>query len=191
MSQYIGEKEHLDVLMREWEAIRTALLYFGNRRFAQFTVFLAVTTALFKGFLDSEGSLKEISRAIFQDQLPLLIAITGIALTVIFLAMECLSVYRRDIFALRAKRIEKDFDYLYLMHVRPNSTIMLEAWGIYAVHIIILMWWLWLLVRIRINSFEEASYVWLAICVISVSIFVLLLWAYFRPKDTCLWPPKK
>jgi hypothetical protein len=162
-------------LMKEWEAIRTALLYFGNRRFAQFTVFLAVTTVLFKGFMDCEKCT--------QYRLP--IAITGVALTILFLAMECLSVYRRDMFALRAKQIEKTVKSLRLMsEFRRDFTIKLEAWGIYAVHMIILALWMGLLanknsipwLRAQISEKRVAIEVW----AIMLVILVCVVWCHSR-----------
>jgi len=122
----------LKTLLTEWKAIREALLYFGNRRFAQFTVFMVASGFSFKNFLELDNKL------FFQS----IIVCLGLALTILFWQMEVLSVCRRDRFAGRAKDIEDQMDTIKLMRDRVREeTINKEAKATYIVYGLVLTAW--------------------------------------------------
>ncbi len=73
--------DQTEILVTEWPDIRDSLRAFGNKRFAQLTVFMAATGFMFDGFL------KQTERA------PrLALTIVGIVLGVLFLVMEISAV---------------------------------------------------------------------------------------------------
>ena len=130
------EKEEREILLTEWKAIREALLYFGNRRFAQFTVFMAISGFLFKFFHDWNATWYR-----------LLLAEIGLVLTILFWKMEYFSVSRRDRFAERAEVIEGKIGTLELMRKsRPKDTLKSEARATYGVYTLILILWLLMLI---------------------------------------------
>ena len=126
------EKEEMEILLTEWKAIREALLFFGRRRFAQFTVFMAANAFLVTMFITSDPK--------WWYQLPIIAV--GFFLTIKFREMERLSVIRRDNFAERAKAAEWRIGTLKLMREsRLTDTIKKEAQATDSVYAIILILW--------------------------------------------------
>ena len=99
-----------EILLTEWKEVREGLRYFGNKRFAQLTVFLAAEGATLNGFLNSaEGA-----------DYGYLLPVTGIFLCFIFFIMEYSSVVYWRTFAARGEAIEKQLPPLELMtNYRP------------------------------------------------------------------------
>jgi hypothetical protein len=118
-----------EVLVEEWKDVRENLRYFGNKRFAQLTVFIAASAFLFDAFLRQNGT-----------PLRLVLAPLGILLTVVFLVMETSSKQYSDRFAARGKEIEMRVQYLELMHRRPEND--LATWSTYAAYALAIVLWL-------------------------------------------------
>jgi hypothetical protein len=93
-----------DILLAEWKEIRESLRYFGNKRFAQLTVFLAAQGATLAAFLNP-GAVHH--RVIFQ--------ITGLVLAGLFLMMEASSVRYRKAVTARGEAVETELTKLELM----------------------------------------------------------------------------
>src|SRR5438067_357639 len=83
-----------DMLFGEWKEVRESLRYFGNKRFAQLTVFLTGSGLLFSAVLGNPAPR--------QRDLCLIGLVTG----VLFLFMEISSIWLYARFARRAKEIE-------------------------------------------------------------------------------------
>ena len=84
-----------DLLIEEWKEIRESLRYFGNKRFAQLTVFIAASGFMLDGFFN---------RPDFRPRLA--ISFVGVVLGALFLLMERSSVRYWKRFAERAVGIE-------------------------------------------------------------------------------------
>ena len=99
------------ILLAEWKEIRESLRYFGNKRFAQLTVFLAAEGATINAFLSPS---EDLSRLVFQS--------AGLLLAVLFFVMELSSVtYWKD-FAARGEEIETTLKLLKLMTKHRQSS---------------------------------------------------------------------
>ena len=100
-----------ELLLAEWKEIRESLRYFGNKRFAQLTVFLAIEGAtLGAAYLKSTSPFEQ---RIFE--------FAGFAVAVLFFTMEYSSVTFWRAFVTRAKAIEKELKTIKLMEVRPEK----------------------------------------------------------------------
>jgi len=101
------DKERVN--LEEWKEIRKTLRYFGNKRFAQLTVYIAANALIFKPFFDSQPPRS--------CGLPAL----AIALGILFAAMERRSNVYVDAFVKRGNEIEeKELRTLWMMRRRPD-----------------------------------------------------------------------
>jgi hypothetical protein len=118
-----------EILVEEWKDIRASLRYFGNKRFAQLTVFLATTGFMFKYVLETQAI-----------KCPVLLAATGAALGIAFFLMERRSVQYWEAFVNRGKEIETEIGDLRIMQTRPErSGIRKLLTGTYATYFIYLL----------------------------------------------------
>ena len=100
------------ILLEEWKDIRETLRYFGNKRFAQLTVFIAASGFMIDAFLKQTSSQ---SRTVFP--------ITGMLLAIAFLVLEVSAVRYWKAFVKRGEEIESKLPTLELMtHNRPSPT---------------------------------------------------------------------
>lgn len=93
-----------EAMLEEWKEIRESLRYFGRKRFAQLTVFIAASGFMF-------------DHALANPQAPttLGVGIAGIVLTVTFYVMERSAVGTWRGFVKRGKIIEEALGHLELM----------------------------------------------------------------------------
>jgi hypothetical protein len=93
-----------EILLEEWKDIRETLRYFGNKRFARLTVFLAAEGAAISAFLNAGSANRG---HVFQ--------VVGLLLAALFFIMELSSVNYWRQFAARAAEIEVKIGHLKLM----------------------------------------------------------------------------
>lgn len=93
-----------EILLEEWKDIRETLRSFGNKRFAQLTVFLAAEGAAISAFLNAGSANRS---HVFQ--------VAGLLLAALFFVMELSSVNYWRQFAARAAEIEVKIGHLKLM----------------------------------------------------------------------------
>lgn len=119
------------VLLEEWKEIRESLRYFGNKRFAQLTVFIAASGFMFENFLRNAHSAGSA-----------FLPVVGVAVGALFVAMELSSVRYWTEFANRGKKIEQDIGYLELMtHYRPKQRIFSATNATYVIYVgVVLLW---------------------------------------------------
>ncbi len=106
----MDEKE---ALLAEWKEIRETLRYFGNKRFAQLTVFIAVTGFLVKACSDINSR-------------EWMFSLLGFIICIVFLIMERRSVEYIDAFVDRGKVIEPILK-IELIRSRPQKN-GLDRW---------------------------------------------------------------
>src|SRR5580704_9471440 len=100
-----------EILLEEWKDIRETLRYFGNKRFAQLTVFLVAEGAAISAFLKPTTTSHH---HVFQ--------IAGLILAVLFYMMERSFVRYWKKFAERGEAIESQLPQLELMtKYRPKE----------------------------------------------------------------------
>ena len=93
-----------EILLEEWKDIRETLRYFGNKRFARLTVFLAAEGAAISAFLNAGSANRS---HVFQ--------VAGLLLAALFFIMELSAVNCWRQFAARAAEIEGKIGHLKLM----------------------------------------------------------------------------
>jgi hypothetical protein len=126
---------HTDILLEEWKDIRETLRYFGNKRFAQLTVFIAVSGFMFDSFLKRPG----LNRS-------WLVPGVGMVFGVLFIVMETSSVRYWRKFAERGKTIEQDIGHLELMsRFRPANRLFTSTNATYMVYLGVVLLWFFLL----------------------------------------------
>jgi hypothetical protein len=113
-----------EILLTEWKEIRESLRYFGNKRFAQMTVFLAANALFFNAVYTGQGTLGRET-----------VGIVGLAVAVLFLVLEYDSWRRWYRFAERGRRIEQQLVHLELIrYYRPASDA--ATWAAYAFYLL-------------------------------------------------------
>jgi hypothetical protein len=123
-----------EALLEEWKDIRETLRYFGNKRFAQLTVFIAATGYLASTFL------QQISLEQLNWQIIITLKFAGIVLGVSFLVMEWRSAQYIELFASRGREIEIELDNVELIHRRPTRKGLAKFFtGTYATYLIYLL----------------------------------------------------
>lgn len=121
--------ESKQILLEEWKEIRESLRYFGNKRFSQLTVFIAVNGFMFDAFFKQP------------NRLPL--QIVGVVIGFLFLVMEYSSVKYWSAFATRGEAIEKEIGHLQLMTKhRPHEKWMSATNATYIIYWGIVLLWL-------------------------------------------------
>jgi hypothetical protein len=125
--------DKVDILIAEWKEIRESLRYFGNKRFAQLTVFIAVSGFMVNAHFNQTGLLLHALR------------IVGIVLSILFFIMERRSVEYIDEFVKRGEEIEKEITIVKLIHCRPKKTginkLLTGTFATYAVYLLVAMFW--------------------------------------------------
>ena len=106
-----------EILLAEWQEIRESLRYFGNKRFAQLTVFIAangfLVNAIYAAFRDGQR---------LKTTPALTAALIGLVVTVLFYVQEKSSVDYFTTFLERGKQLERELELLELMtHHRPRA----------------------------------------------------------------------
>ena len=121
------------ILLEEWKEVRESLRYYGNKRFAQLTVFIAVT-----GFM-VDAFFAKSARAV------ILLPVAGMILSILFLLIERGEVKYWKAFASRGREIEHVLTDLRLMHRRPQwrgvRKLLEPTCPIYGIYIISLILW--------------------------------------------------
>lgn len=128
--------DHEEILLEEWKEIRVTLRYFGNKRFAQLTVFIVASGFMFDTMLNRQESC-------FRTGL----AVTGIVFALLFLMMEISSVRYWKAFVGRSKQIENDLAPLKLMtESRPElkglKKVVTGTFATYALYCIVVGLWI-------------------------------------------------
>ncbi|OKH12310.1 hypothetical protein [[Limnothrix rosea] IAM M-220] len=103
-----------ELLIEEWKDIRESLRYFGNKRFAQLTVFIAANGFLISNFFE------QISKQNTTINNLILIRSIGSFLGLAFLVMEWRSAQYIKLFAQRGKQIEQQLEVIKLIQCRPG-----------------------------------------------------------------------
>ncbi len=119
-------------LLEEWKDIRETLRNFGNKRFAQLTVFIGVSGFMFDAFFK-------------QGETPYRIALglSGVVGSMLFLVMEYSSVLYWSKFAERGKTIEAETGAtLKLMtSYRPPERLFSATKAIYFLYVAVALLW--------------------------------------------------
>lgn len=130
-----------DMLMQEWKDVRETLRYFGTKRFAQMTVFLAASGVMLNEVLHSSHSV--FGRGF--------IMLAGLILGILFLIIEYGSWQYFTRYAERGKEIERDLAHLRLMsHNRP--LLDFATWATFSFYIMVCALWLILLAKLYIDT---------------------------------------
>lgn len=120
------------LLLEEWKEIRETLRYFGNKRFAQLTVFIAASGFMLDAFLGRTDATARIA-----------LSVVGVLFAFLFLVMEISSVRYWNRFADRGKKIEEDAGTLELMtSYRPRERIVSATHATYALYGGVILLWL-------------------------------------------------
>lgn len=119
-------------LLEEWKDIRETLRYFGNKRFAQLTVFITVSGFMFDAFFKQTENSHRIA-----------LAVSGIFGSALFLIMEHSSVLYWGKFAERGKEIETTTGgTLKLMTLyRPSERFISATNATYALYAAVAVLW--------------------------------------------------
>jgi hypothetical protein len=121
-----------EILLEEWKDIRETLRYFGNKRFAQLTVFLVAEGAAISAFLKPTTTSHH---HVFQ--------IAGLILAVLFYMMERSFVRYWKKFAERGEAIESQLPQLELMtKYRPKEGSFGATSATYTVYFLVAVFWL-------------------------------------------------
>jgi len=106
-----------EIRLSEWKEVRETLRYFGNKRFAQLTVFIAAEGVVMSAFFNPANAGHH-----------LVLQVVGLFLAAVFFVMEYSSVTYWDAFAKRGEAIEKDLPLLKLMsEYRPKERALLSG----------------------------------------------------------------
>lgn len=123
--------DNKDILLAEWKEIRETLRYFGNKRFAQLTVFLAAEGATISAFLNPATTR------------PLVFQSAGLLLSGLFCMMEYSSVRYWKAYAERGSAIEAGLPPLEMMSKsRPRERWYGGTTATYFLYIVTAMFWL-------------------------------------------------
>jgi len=126
--------EKNQILLEEWKEIRETLRYFGNKRFAQLTVFIAATGFMINAFLKQTEPLSLT-----------VLRIMGLILSILFLIMEMSSVRYWKAFVKRGEEIEGQLNNLHLMKYRPKPTgfrkLLTGTYATYMLYAIGFLFW--------------------------------------------------
>jgi hypothetical protein len=124
-------KARREILLAEWQDVRESLRYFGNKRFAQITVFVAANGFLFNAVYKDNATVTRPEAAV-----------AGIALAVLFFVLELGSVQFFERFAERGRAIEAELGDLKLMrYFRPRTDWATEA--AYALYVFVGLAWVY------------------------------------------------
>ena len=124
-----SEKEYLD--------LSANMRHYGNMRFAQLTIFIAITAALLRFLFGSNSSLPCTTKQ--------LLTWGGLVITVTFLIMEITCTYLWTRFAKRAAELETKLGYRQYSTLpgAPNfRTIRPSTWAIGFFFLFALTFWL-------------------------------------------------
>lgn len=132
-TRLLGESEQdrarREILLSEWKEVRESLRYFGNKRFAQMTVFLAANALFFNAVYTAHSTLGRDTAGI-----------VGVAVAALFLVLEYDSWRRWSRFAERGRRIEQQLVHLELIrYYRPTGDA--ASWAAYAFYILTAIGW--------------------------------------------------
>ncbi|MCP3873080.1 MAG: hypothetical protein GY699_08000 [Desulfobacteraceae bacterium] len=121
-----------DIWVAEWQETRESLRYFGNKRFAQLTVFIAASGFLLNGFIQQAATIR------------LALAFIGILLSILFFIMELSSVRYWNKFAERAENIVKNkvLELELMKRWRPIERTVSGTNATYAVYVITCFLWI-------------------------------------------------
>ena len=125
--------DETEIKVTEWKDVRESLRYFGNKRFAQLTVFIAAQGAAITAYFNSGASYR---RLVFQ--------IAGLFLAGIFYIMERSAVIYWKAFATRGEAIEAEVPQLKLMSEhRPKERGLWSATNAtYFLYLCVAVFWL-------------------------------------------------
>ena len=123
------DKARREILLAEWKEVRESLRYFGNKRFAQMTVFIAANALLFHAVYTGLGRLARIEAGL-----------VGLGLAGLFLVLEYGSSRFWKRFADRGRRIEQQLVHLELIrYYRPASDV--ATWDAYGFYVLTAIGW--------------------------------------------------
>ena len=105
-----------ELLLTEWKEVRESLRYFGNKRFAQLTVFIAANGFLINACFARDNPLPGLWCGLF-----------GVLLALIFRNLEKGSVEFFTEFAKRGLMIEDQLKVIRLIHCRPARDLATSA----------------------------------------------------------------
>jgi len=119
-------------LLEEWKDIRETLRYFGNKRFAQLTVFIAVSGFMFDAFFKQPETSYRTA-----------LALSGIVGSILFLIMEYSSVHYWEKFAERGKNIENEMGATLklLTSYRPPERFLSATNATYLLYLAVAVLW--------------------------------------------------
>ena len=122
-----------EIRVTEWKDVRETLRYFGNKRFAQLTVFIAAQGAAITAYLNSGSGHR---RYVFQ--------LAGLLLAGVFFIMERSAVIYWTRFAARGEAIEKKVPQLKMMsRYRPKERGLSSATNAtYLLYLCAALFWL-------------------------------------------------
>jgi len=122
------------ILLEEWKEVRTSLRYFGNKRFAQLTVFIAASGLMISAFLGE-----------YDPQSLIMLRIMGMILSILFFILEISSVRYWKTFVRRGEEIEDQINGLKLMKYRPKLSglkkMLSGTWATYMLYGLTLIFW--------------------------------------------------
>lgn len=128
-----------ELLLEEWKDIRESLRYFGNKRFAQLTVFIAATGFLASSFLQ-QISLEEINWKFI-----VILRFAGTLLGILFLVMELRSAQYIETFASRGREIEAELGHIELIRRRPTkrgfAKVLTGTYATYTIYLLAIAFW--------------------------------------------------
>lgn len=119
-----------ELYLAEWKEIRESLRYFGNKRFAQLTIFMLATGSLFKLFFEQSDA-----------ETRYLISYSGAILSVCFFIMEYRAVKYWNKFVLRAKIIEDEIKIIKLTQCRPEIQLCSGTNATNLIYILSFLFW--------------------------------------------------
>ena len=119
------------ILIDEWKEVRETIRYFGNKRFAQLTVFIAASGFLANAFFSQIDSDRRLA-----------LAIVGAVLSVLFAVMEYSSWKYWNAYAGRGVAIEGQLPPLELMSQhRPAEKVLSATCATFVVYFSVLALW--------------------------------------------------
>ena len=138
LSSYIRKKYYIirrEYFQQEYSDLSTNMRHYGNMRFAQLTIFIAITGALLKFRFESNSSLPCVIKQ--------LVALGGLIISVVFLIMEISSSYLWAHFARRAAELETRLGYYQYSTLlgAPKFNVRPSTWAIGILFLFVLFFW--------------------------------------------------
>ena len=126
-----------DYLHKEYSDLTANMRHYANMRFAQLTIFIAITAALLKFLFDSNSPLQFTIREV--------LTWGGFLISLVFWAMEISSTYMWRHFARRAVVLEVKLGYRQYstLPTAPKFTFIgLATWAVEFLFLVVSIFWL-------------------------------------------------